>query len=133
MVASMDVFPTILQAAGGDLDEFELDGHDILPVVTAEAPTPHETIFWEMNKQTAVRHGDWKLVLQGQLVEGAPPADDVHLSNLAEDLGERTNLATELPEKTAELRQLAEAWRAKIEDRWQTEFTPKPVGTTTHP
>jgi arylsulfatase A-like enzyme len=79
-----------------------------------------------MNKQTAVRQGDWKLVLHGQLVEGAPPEDDVHLANLAEDLGERVNLAAELPEKTAELRQLAEAWRARIEARWQTEFAPHP-------
>jgi arylsulfatase A-like enzyme len=121
--ASMDVFPTILKAAGGDLDGFELDGCDIFPVVTEGAPTPHEAIFWEMNQQTAVRQGDWKLVLKGQLVEGAPAADDVHLANLAEDMGERTNLAEELPEKTAELRELAEGWRAGIEARWQTDFT----------
>ena len=132
-VASMDVFPTILAAAGGDLDEFELDGHDILPVLVEDAPSPHETIFWEMNKQTAVRQGDWKLVLHGQLVEGAPESDDIHLANLAQDMGERTNLAEDLPEKTAELRELAEQWRADIEERWQTEFAPQPAGTTTHP
>jgi arylsulfatase A-like enzyme len=132
-VASMDVFPTILNAAGGDLANFELDGSDILPVVTTGAPSPHETLFWEMNKQTAVRQGDWKLVLHGQLVEGTPPEDDVHLANLAEDMGEQVNLAEEFPEKTAELRQLAEEWRAGIEARWEEEFTPKPPGTVTHP
>jgi hypothetical protein len=74
-------------------------------------------LFWEMNQQTAVRRGPWKLVLQGQLVEGAPPEDDVHLSNLDEDMAERTNLVERYPEVAAELTAAAEAWRASVEGR----------------
>jgi hypothetical protein len=86
-----------------------------------------------MRGQTAVRRGPWKLVLNGQLVEGAPPEDDVHLTNLSDDVGERHNLKDQYPELTAELTAAAEAWRAGIEARWQDEWLPQVNGTTTHP
>jgi arylsulfatase A-like enzyme len=117
--AAMDIFPTFLTAAGGDVSKYEVDGMDILPYVADGEALPERTIFWEMGKQTAVRRGKWKLVLDGQLVEGAPPEDEVHLSNLVEDMGERVNLKDEDPELTAELKTMAETWRAGIEGRWE--------------
>jgi len=131
--AAMDIFPTCLKIAGGDPSAYELDGQDVLPMVAEGAPSPHEAIYWEMNDQTAVRRGDWKLVLDGVLVEGAPVEDAVHLSSLAEDMGERENLAEANPELTAELKAAAEAWRAGIERRWTNEWQPRLNGTTTHP
>jgi arylsulfatase A-like enzyme len=150
-VASMDVFPTILAAAGGDPSACELDGTDILPLLAGEAkkgdekgdgslfrpektPVPffQRDLFWEMNDQTAVRRGRWKLVLNGQLLEGAPPEDDVHLADLERDPAESANLAEEHPDVTAELKAAAEAWRAGVEDRWETHWKPRANGTTTH-
>ncbi len=95
--AAMDIFPTFLKMAGGDIARYEVDGTDILPLVTAGQATSPRTIFWEMNGQLAARRGPWKLVLKGQLVEGAGPQDDVHLSNLDEDMGEKVNLTGEQP------------------------------------
>lgn len=126
--AAMDVFPTFLKAAGGDPGQYELDGVDVLPVVTEKAASPHDQIFWEMNKQTAVRRGDWKLVLNGVLVEGADPEDEVFLTNLADDMGERDNHAARRPEIVAELRGAAEEWRAGIEERWVEEWRKKESG-----
>src|SRR5213082_1763861 len=68
--AAMDLFPTLLRAAGGDTDSYELDGRDVLPVLADGAPSPHRDLFWEMGRQTAIRRGNWKLILNGQLVEG---------------------------------------------------------------
>jgi arylsulfatase A-like enzyme len=130
--AAMDIFPTFLRAAGGDPAEYELDGLDVLPMVTEKAATPHEQIFWEMGKQTAVRRGDWKLVLNGQLVEGAPPEDDVFLTMLADDPGERENHAARRPEIVVELRRVAETWRAGIEERWEREWKPAIAGYTSY-
>ncbi|MCZ7646778.1 MAG: sulfatase-like hydrolase/transferase [Planctomycetota bacterium] len=132
--AAMDVFPTMLKAAGGDPGRFEFDGSDLLPLLAEGRPSPHaeREVFWEMNKQTAVRRGTWKLTLKGQLVEGAPPEDDVFLANLDADPGERTNLAATQPGVVKELKASAEAWRAKLEARWEREFAPQPHGTTTH-
>jgi arylsulfatase A-like enzyme len=130
--AAMDVFPTLLGAAGVDASQYELDGLDVLPMVADGAPTPHERVYWEMGDQTAVRRGKWKLVLNGQLVEGAPPEDAVHLSDLEADMGETTNLATELPEIAAELKETADAWRAGVEERWKVREADAMLGLTAH-
>jgi len=130
--AAMDVFPTFLQAAGGDPSQFALDGLDILPMVTQGQASPHDSIFWEMGKQTAVRQGKWKLVLNGRLTEGAPPEDEVHLSDLDQDMGERVNLKDQQPELTAELKSLAESWREGIETVWRDKWETAPQGLTAH-
>lgn len=128
--AAMDVFPTFLSAAGGDPNDYQLDGKNAMLMLTEGRPSLHDAIFWEMNQQTAVRRGKWKLVLNGQLVEGAPVQDDVHLADLETDMGETNNRKDKHPELTAELTQLAQAWRQGIEDRWQNEWLPKANGTT---
>jgi arylsulfatase A-like enzyme len=125
MAAAMDIFPTFLRAAGGDSSKYALDGLDILPLITEGKPTPHREIFWERTAQTAVRRGKWKLVLNGELEEGRPPEDDVHLSDLDSDMGERVNLKGQYPELTQELTAAALAWRANIDKRWSEQWKPR--------
>jgi arylsulfatase A-like enzyme len=120
--ASMDIFPTFLRLAGGDLSAYEVDGIDLSKYVSKGMELPARDIYWEMNNQTAVRRGKWKLVLNGQLVEGAPVEDAIHLSDLDEDLGERVNLQGEYPEIAVELTHAAQSWRGQMEARWQREF-----------
>lgn len=124
-LAAMDVFPTLLRAAGGDPARFELDGEDISAVVTDGAASPHEYLFWEQGNQTAVRWGDWKLVLNGQLEEHAEPAEAVFLSNVRADPSETTNVAAEHPSLVGQLRGAAEQWRDGIEERWTNEWLPR--------
>lgn len=130
--ASMDIFPTLLRAAGGDLSAYEVDGSDILPHVAEGAPLPERDLYWEMGDQTALRRGDWKLVLNGRLVEHEAPVDAVHLSDLSEDMGERINLCDAEPDLTKDLQQAAERWRADLEARWQRDFSPERQGIVTH-
>lgn len=128
-----DIFPTLLAAAAIDTKEYELDGHNLLPWLRGDAPEPPERdLYWEMGRQTAVRRERWKLVLHGQEVEGAPPEDAVHLSDLSLDPGERHNLAEHHPARTAELREAAEAWRMGIEERWERHWKQLHTGTTGH-
>ena len=133
---AMDVFPTFLRAAGGDPAAYALDGSDLLPLLLDGAHSPHADapVFWEMGKQTAVRQGRWKLVLNGQQVEGADPEDAVHLADLDADMGERRNLREAHPDVVARLRADAEAWRAGIETRWASEWGQgAAAGTTGRP
>ena len=129
-LAAMDIFPSVLHAAGGDLSPYDLDGADILPLLAEGQPLPARDLFWEMNRQTAIRRGPWKLVLNGQLVESEPAMEPVHLSNLDEDMGERINLREQHPELAAELTRTAQSWREALERRWQSDFAPNPNGHT---
>lgn len=122
--ASMDIFPTFLKLAGGNPAEYEINGADIF------SPAAQRDLMWEMDQQTAIRRGKWKLVLDGQLVEGAPPEDRVHLSDLSNDMGERVNLIEREPQITAELTAACQAWRNGIESRWRDEWLAKKNGTT---
>jgi uncharacterized sulfatase len=72
--ATIDLFPTALKRAGIELPDTEvidgyelatartIDGRDIWPLMTSDAPTPHEAIF-VMRSETlaAVRTQRWKL------------------------------------------------------------------------
>ncbi len=128
--AAMDIFPTCLKAAGGNLSAYELDGIDLTPALAHGVPMPVRDLFWEMDEQTAIRRGPWKLVLNGRLVEGAPAEDAVHLANLDQDMAERHNLESEQPALAAELTEAALAWRGRIEARWQAEWLPALNGFT---
>ena len=61
---SIDVFPTILKAAGLDVpSDRVIDGRDIWPLLTsATAQSPHEAIFgMQGTNLMTVRSGKWKL------------------------------------------------------------------------
>lgn len=124
-LAAMDIFPTVLSAVGGEVTKYELDGMDILDTLRIGAASPHEYLFWEQNNQTAVRHGSWKLVINGQLEEGLQAADEIFLSNLEDDMSEHVNLADRYPVVVEHLRGAAESWREGIEARWKDEWLPR--------
>ncbi len=105
-VSSVDVLPTAAAAAGISLPEDRArDGVDLLPFLSGrEAAKPRDTLYWRMGRWGALRHGDWKLVLQRPRGGGAPRAE---LFNLAEDVGESKDLAEARGDT---LRELLERW-----------------------
>jgi len=116
----MDMFVTAALAAGVSLPaDRVIDGKDILPTVTAKAPSPHETLFWAQEDQLAVRKGNWKLVLNGILAKGSKHElkreESVFLADLENDPGETTNLRTKHPNVVAELTRLVRQWRQEVE------------------
>ena len=117
-----DLFSTALQAAGGDPSEYQTDGESLLSMLIDGTERPHEELYWELEEQTAVRAGNYKLVLDGRLEETAEKRADVFLADLSKDPGEWVNLAEELPELTAALTEKALKWREGIETTWETEF-----------
>jgi len=70
------------------------------------------TLYWERDDwercQVAIRDGDWKLVVNGR--DQVTEAEDVHLSNLARDPGESTNLVDAEPGRVEELSGRLAAW-----------------------
>lgn len=108
-VFNLDVLPTIVAAAGANVDpDWKLDGVDLTPFVTGtNSSRPHSTLFWRYGDQWAVRMGDFKLVVS-KGGSGKP-----ELYNLAEDVGEKVDLASKHPDKVAELQKLYDAWSAE--------------------
>lgn len=75
-----------------------------------------------MEWQTAVRYGNYKLVLNGRLTEGEAPRAAVFLSDLSTDPGEKNNLAEKIPELCEKLTTAALDWRKQIEKTWEEKF-----------
>jgi len=122
-IHAVDWYPTLVKLGGGSLDQkLPLDGLDIWPVLTQGAKSPHDAILLSgiHREETAIRMGDWKLLV-GAIDKSSKesPIDDkdvkesptakpaggkVELYNLATDIGEKHNLASEQPAKVEELR-----------------------------
>jgi arylsulfatase A-like enzyme len=109
-VISLDVHPTILAATGAAMSpDWKLDGVDLMPFLTGSAAgRPHETLYWRMGEKHAIRDGDWKVTAE----PGTPPG----LFNLAQDVGEKTDLSSKNPEKMKELVAKYDAWSAQMAD-----------------
>ncbi len=62
----IDIFPTLLKLAGGTVPgDREIDGKDIMPMLSENASTPHEALYLFNNDRIAgVRSGKWKLVVE---------------------------------------------------------------------
>jgi arylsulfatase A-like enzyme len=108
----VDWYPTLLRLAGAKIEQsLPLDGRDAWAALTEGASSPHEDILVNVTPGAgALRMGDWKLVLGGGLEtedenETARPraGKKPELFNLANDPGEKTNLAAAEPARLHEM------------------------------
>lgn len=109
VVSSLDLFPTLLNAAGGNVKgEKQLDGVDLLPFLDQKNEKPHETLYWRSvgGFEYAVRHQEYKLyksAYKGRTM----------LFNLEKDPLERHDIAENHPEIITKLKALYTAWDSK--------------------
>ena len=84
----------------------KLEGRDVWPILARADKKPAEpTLYWNIIRQQAVLHGDWKLI-----VNTKNPAM-AELFDLSNDPAEARNLVAENREKVAELRKEIERER----------------------
>jgi uncharacterized sulfatase len=110
-----DFYPTLLEAAGVKPKAgYILDGISLAPVLKdPSAKLDREAIYWHYphyhhsRPSGAIRMGDFKAI---EFFD----TGDVELYNITDDLSETKNLAKEMPEKVAELRQKLKAWRHEV-------------------
>ncbi len=118
---SCDWLPTLAGLCGLKLLEADIDGKSLVAVAkSAAAPSPHEVLHWhvgpENNPQWAVRQGDWKLIGNARDTGGGTLSGEdqkLFLSNLAQDVSERRNLAGAHPEMVEQLQGLHREWIRK--------------------
>ena len=81
-------------------------GKSLLPIFQGETREPHDYLFWEHERNRAVRHGNWKLV--------ARDSGEWELYDLEADRSETTNLATKHPELVNQLESKWMEWANTI-------------------
>ena len=102
---TMDWTATILAAAGAQADARELDGENLLPVLSGDREAYDRALFWRTRTRAAARIGRWKYV---------PEGTEDHLYDLGVDLGEKTDLKMRETAQFAELKQRYAAWAAQM-------------------
>ena len=103
-VAHIDVMPTLAAAAATQSKAAEIDGVNLLPLVTSQGDQSwdRETLFWQNGHYRVVRHGDWKLQVNDRPTDGL----QYWLFDLAKDPTEQNNLAAVHQDKVKELNAL---------------------------
>jgi arylsulfatase A-like enzyme len=109
VVSMIDLFPTVLAAAGSRPDpSWKVDGANVLPVWLGQSAAPERTLFWEWrsegSNQLAAMRGNWKMVITNG---GKPELFDVEA-----DPAERRNAVAEHPELAKRLQSELDAWLA---------------------
>jgi arylsulfatase A-like enzyme len=123
IAGTIDLLPTAVSVAGGTVPpQPVIDGRDLSPLLfgkTKDSPRGVHYYFAGYNLQ-AVRKGPWKLAVAPQNEtmgrDALPDAatKEPRLYNLAQEIGEKTNLAAAHPEIVKELTALADAITAEI-------------------
>jgi len=118
--SAMDLFTTAIRLAGGDVpSDRPIDGLDLRPTLTSGAASPRQMNFYYWDSELrAVRKGNYKahFITSGAYGEGEPRREHNPplLFDLADDPGERHDIASLHPDVVADLTREAEAHRRSV-------------------
>lgn len=118
-IITMDLFPTLFDMVGEmNSATTAMDGVSLVPLLTQKGEIKRDALFWhyphyqhyQLGGTTpygAVRQGDFKLI---------EFFDDmrVELYDVKNDIGEKHDLASQMPEKVKQLRDRLHAWRKEV-------------------
>ncbi len=106
-ISSLDLFPTAVQLAGGEMPKDRTyDGVDLLPYLTGKNDAmPHDVLCWRNSPNSAIRTGDWKMFMA---------SDHVWLFDLSKDIGEQRNLAEQHPDIVEQLKKEFAEWESQL-------------------
>ena len=110
---TMDWSASILKIAHAKPPERRpLDGIDLLPILSGKQTERIRTLCWRRvspnftTTHRAVRRGDWKFIDE--------PNGRQYLYNLANDIGEQTNLAQQERAQVSRMKKLLDRWEARV-------------------
>ena len=114
IVLGMDIFPTLTDYVLHERVN-GIDGQSFKNVIKGKETWRDRTVYWNSykarptqtgdDKTSAIRVGDYKLL---HFVE----SDKVELYNVKEDISEKNDLSSKMPEKTSEMLALLNKWKS---------------------
>jgi arylsulfatase A-like enzyme len=103
---TMDWTATILSVAGATPDpKLPLDGEDLMPICTGKRQPYDRSLYWRVTGLDAARVGKWKYLKNGS---------GEHLFDLANDPGEKSDLASKERDRFAAVRRQYQDWVATM-------------------
>ena len=119
---TMDILPTLAEMCNISIPH-EVDGDSFKQLAMTGKQTEFDRAVFHMwlqkTTRESIRHGDWKLVRDQQ-------ERPYELYNIKDDLSEKTNLATIMPEKVGEMARVLQAHMARAKAvQWQRKTGPK--------
>jgi arylsulfatase A-like enzyme len=132
-IISVDMYPTLLEVAGvSPPRDYALDGVSVLPVLKSDGRMNFDRpLFWHFpgylgagmgswrtTPAGAIRRGDWKLL---EFFEDGR----LELYNLAQDIGQKRDLATSEPQRVKALHEELVAWRKAVDAPMPTPNKPR--------
>lgn len=129
-IAGVDVFPTVLAAAGIEAPEgYVSDGENMLAAFRGQSQERTQPVFWWWQGNHsgddwpafAMREGPWMLILDetGQRIE---------LCNVVTDRLQENNLADDQPERVARMTAAIETWFASLPKRVSEDLQTRETG-----
>lgn len=116
-VSSIDIFPTLCEAAGTGLPaDRVIDGLSLMPLLCRSETLQRDTLYWHfphywggnrVKPYSIIREGDWKLIRHYE-------DNKFELFNLKEDLGEQNDLAESMPKKVIDLKRKLRRWFKEV-------------------
>ena len=130
LTSAMDVFPTVVELAGGDIPD-NLDGQSLARSIKNDKHDKgHDHLcFVGPNGVWSIRQGGWKLINSkgwshknfklnndniASRAENYSYPRGLMLFNLKDDIGETKDISSEHPARVAAMRTLYEAWQSEI-------------------
>jgi arylsulfatase A len=120
-VITQDWFPTLAEVARIKPTTPNLDGQSLVPLLRGTGAPTRDALYWHyphyhhlgFKPSGAIREGNYKLIewYEESIAGGNQPFS---LYDLSTDLGERVNLADQMPDKVAHLRAKLASWRKEV-------------------
>ena len=133
MVSSMDIYPTLVGAAGLKMpEEQHTDGINLLPFINGKKDSkPHDWLCWQNRSwmpredgapvkprpkvhNSAIRKGNWKLVRLNEKIGSDTPPPAWQLFDLADDIGEQEDVADQNDDIVKALSAQFNIWRSSM-------------------
>ena len=122
-INSVDLYPTLLELAGSKRPaDYPLDGASYAALLTSggKAKLDRDAIYWHFPGYLGAGPGSWRTTPAGAIRSGEWKLIEffedgrLELYNLRDDLGEKNNLAANMPDKARELHAKLTVWRKEI-------------------